>query len=56
MGASTAQGVQGICPCPVSFLPLFFAGPKKSGEDNMCLNNITHYLPAVGHGASRITL
>jgi len=30
-GCIDGAGVQGMCPCPVSFLPLFFAGPKKSG-------------------------
>jgi hypothetical protein len=30
-GCFDGAGVQGMCPCPVSFLPLFFAGSKKSG-------------------------
>jgi len=30
-GCFDGTGVQGMCPCPVSFLPLFFAGSKKSG-------------------------
>jgi len=33
-GCFDGAGVQGICPCPVSFLPLFFAGTKKSGYKN----------------------
>jgi len=31
-GSFNGTGVQGMCPCPVSFLPLFFEPAKKSGN------------------------